>query len=67
MTMSEQQQLTNKEELLAILQESIKYVQNISDEEILKKKTTLNTDKGMGYLLSNEQFHIWVVKKEKKF
>ncbi len=63
--MSEQQQLNKKEELLAILQESINYVQNISDEEILKKNTTLNTDKGTGYLISNEQFHIWVVKKER--
>ena len=40
--MSEQQQLTTKEELLAILQESINYVQKMPEEEILKKNKNKN-------------------------
>lgn len=54
-----------KQELITILKESLAYLENVSDKEIEKRETKMNTDNGTGYLISNEQFHMWIVKIDK--
>ena len=60
--MSNQQTMTSKEELLEVLQDLIKNIESINDSEIEKRDTKLNVEKGTGYYLSNNHFHLWLVK-----
>ena len=60
--MSDQHQLSIKEELLALMHETINHLQNDPEEEFIRRQTKLNTENGIGYLVTNEQFHLWIVK-----
>lgn len=64
--MSDQEPLSKKDELLAILHESINYLHSIPEEEIEKRRTKINTEKGSGYYHSDEQIHMWIVKFDSK-
>ena len=61
--MNEQETLTVKQELLDFLQEVIKTIQNISDQEISKQQIRLLVDNGIGYAVNDNRFRLWVVKK----
>ena len=60
--MSEQEQLSKKQELIEVLKESIDHIQHIPDEDIEKRNTKMNAENGVGYLLTTGQFHMWIVK-----
>jgi len=64
--MSEQEQLSKKDELLAILQESIENLQSIPENDIEKRKTKFNTENGTGYYISTDRTHMWIVDLNKK-
>ena len=60
--MSEQEEQSIKQELLELMQNSMKSVELLSDEEIVRRQTKFNLETGIGYLVTNEQFHLWIVK-----
>ncbi len=59
--MSEQERLSIKDELLNLLEKSIDHIKTISDEQIEKRFTKLNTENGIGYYISDKKVHLWVV------
>lgn len=60
--MSEQETLSKKQELLEILQEAKEHLETLPDEEINKRKTKMQAESGIGYYITSEQFHMWIVK-----
>ena len=60
--MSEQKDQARRDELIAILQESIEHLKTLPDEAIDKRKIRMNTDKGTGYYFSDDKFHLWLIK-----
>lgn len=59
--MSEQKQLTIKDELLNLMEKSIEHIKTIPDEQIEKRFTKLNTENGIGYYVSDNKVHLWIV------
>lgn len=56
---------TTKEELIILLQDLIQNIQTLPENEIEKKDIKFNLEKGTGYLLDDEDFHVWLVKFQK--
>ena len=60
--MSELEEQSVKQELLTLLHNTINKIENIPDEEIIQRKTKFNVENGTGFLVTNDQFHLWIVK-----
>ena len=60
--MSGQDTLTTKEELIQVLQEFIEVIKECSNNDITKRKTTMNVEHGIGYFLTKDKYHGWIVK-----
>lgn len=59
--MSEQEQLSIKDELLNLMEKSVEHIKTIPDEQIEKRFTKLNTENGFGYYVSDKKVHLWIV------
>ena len=59
--MSEQEQQSIKDELLNLMEKSIKHIKTLPDEQIEKRLTKLNTENSIGYYVSDNKVHLWIV------
>ena len=60
--MSVLEEQSDRQELLVLLQESIKYIEQHPDEDILRHQTKFNVENGTGYMVTNKKFHLWFIK-----
>ena len=61
--MIEQETLSLKQELVTILQDIIKTIEDTPEQDISKEKMRLLIEDGIGYSVTNDQFRLWAVKK----